>query len=635
MTRGASFARRLSAAVLRLALLASVAFWLLDRSLPGFARRRLESALSSGPVAVTLEKASFNVFRGLTLEDVKVFPKHSLAPPLASTATLQISFEPSISRPVAQWLSRVHCHSLYVAPYPELEAFADTLPSGATQTPTVKGVRFSADNASILTVPARFLSFTINADDGDAIRLHNIHIVPNDDLGFPESLSGALSYDPASNRLVTSLSGTITPDVIRDLTLSLEGDVAVEHYDAISGIQAPFSVTGEVSLSMPDTGPELTDIRLTLSGNDFLYRGVRAQSVKFGLQWLTDSRNESDSGRRLVISPLDATFAEGKFSGRLAWYPRSHATDLQAKSTLHMKPLFAVIDLPLPDCATNVAFATPPRAEVAGRVFPKGFGADHFEGRVAAARATAFRIPFDDLSADWSYDEGAAAVSVTNIAAMLAGGKVAASFSASTSGEEPFSLSINADTVRTDPLRRIFDPEAPQSDGTISLNAAIAGNLATNTLASLSGVARAHVRNAAITRIPLFAGLTDFIGRNVVGIDLLVMQSDSDVSLAATNGLATGRFTLDGNMMSLVSKGKWRLDAPGMPVEGVAQVRFFHSRSLIGRLARIVTLPVSKFMEFRVYGPIEGPKWDYIGLIDRLAEATFWPRKDATENVEQ
>jgi hypothetical protein len=113
------------------------------------------------------------------------------------------------------------------------------------------------------------------------------------------------------------------------------------------------------------------------------------------------------------------------------------------------------------------------------------------------------------------------------------------------------------------------------------------------------------------------------------------MQSDSDVTISVTNGLATvERFSIDGNMMSLVSKGKWRLDAEGMPVEGVAQVRFFHSRSLMGILARIVTLPVSKLMEFRVYGPFERPKWDYIGLIDRLAEATFWPRSDATEKKE-
>lgn len=627
---------RLAAAVLRIALIASVVFWLLDRSLPGFLRRRLESALSSGPVAVSFGNASFNIFRGLSLENVRVFPKRSLAPPLVSAASICLSFEPSLSHSPVEWLSRVHCHHLYLAPYPEWEAFADSLPDGDVNMPTASDIQFSADNASVLSVRASFIAFTINAEsDPGVIRLDGIRIVPND-LGYLESLSGKLSYEPAAGRLAATLSGTITPAVIRDLTLALEGDVAVEYYDAITGIQTPFSAIGEVVLSEPEGGPSLSDIRLTLSGNDFLYRGVPAQSVKFGLQWLTDSRNAADSGRRLVISPLDATFADGKLSGRLAWYPRSHATDLQAKSSLPLKTLSTVIDLPLPDCTTNVAFATPPRAEIAGRFFPPGFGADSLQGRIAATRVTAFRVPFDDLSADWYYDEGAATVAVTNFAATLASGKVDASFSASTEGDQPFVFSVNAADVRTDPLRRIFDPGAPQSDGTIALSASLSGNLATNTLASLSGSASTRIRKAAITRIPLFAGLTDFIARNVAGIDLLVMQSDSDATLVITNGLATiGRVTIDGNMMSLVSKGKWRLDAPDMPVEGVAQVRFFHSRSLVGRLARLVTLPVSKFMEFRVFGPVKNPKWNYIGIIDRIAEATFWPRGDATEKKEE
>ncbi|MBP5544703.1 MAG: hypothetical protein ILM98_11545 [Kiritimatiellae bacterium] len=646
-----SLLAHLAAIVFWLALLLSGALWLLDRSIPGFARHRLEEFLSSGPVAVTIDDASFNLFRGLTLEGVKAMPKRSLAPPLATAALVRISLDPSLSEPPITWLSHIHCRTLYVAPYPEWEAFIDALeviPNDATsshgkpsqnQTPKTPShplkVRFSADNASVLAVQARFLGFTFSLSNDDTVRLNNIRIVP-DDLGYLESLTGHLTYDFSNCSLSTTLSGTLTPAVIRELTLSLDGETAVEYYDAITNIQTPFTATGEVKLSYPPNGPEVSDIRLTLSGNDFLYHGVPAQSVKFGLQWLTDSRNETDTGRRLIISPLDAVFAEGKYSGRLAWYPRSHATDFQAKATLPLKPLFTVIDMPLPDFATNIVFATPPRTEVSGRVFATSeYGPDHVSGRIAAARATAYRLPFDDFAASWFYDEKSATAGVTNFTATLAGGKVTATLNASTVEEEPFSLDLSAEGVRTDPLRRLFDPAAPQSDGHISLKASIAGNLATNTLSSLSGTAEAHARNAAITRIPLFAGLTDFIARNVAGIDLLVMQSDSDVTISVTNGLATvERFSIDGNMMSLVSKGKWRLDAEGMPVEGVAQVRFFHSRSLMGILARIVTLPVSKLMEFRVYGPFERPKWDYIGLIDRLAEATFWPRSDATEKKE-
>lgn len=629
---------RLLSALVWMALLASAVFWCLDKSLPTFTRRRIEDALSGGPVAVSIGGASFNLFRGLSLKDVRVHRKGILEGPLATAGELRIAIEPAFSRPSPAWVSGIFCRDLFVAPYGDWDAFIESLESEVSLRETMEKffaadadpVRFVAEKATVMTVKCRFVEFGMAFRDG-VFALRGIDIVPNA-VGYREALKGRLSFEPDKGRLDATLSGTLTPSVIRDLTLSLDGDVAVEYYDAISNIQTPFSVVGEVSLCDNETDGDVADVRLTLSGNDFAYRGFQVQGVKMGLQWLTDSRNTGDTGRRLVISPLDATFADGKFSGRMAWYPRTHATDLQAKSALPLRQLFAVIDMPLPECATNVVLATPPHAEVSGRVFPAGLGGDCFAGRVSAARATVRGLPFDDLSFQWGYDETQSSVWVHDIAATCGGGKVSATFDVSLEGEKPFSCSVAATDVKTDPVRRLIEPDAPKSDGYGSLKAAFSGNLATNTLSSLSGKATAKIRNGAITRIPLFAGLTDFIARNVVGVDLLVMQSDSDLSMTVTNGLATiDRLTVDGNMMSLVSRGKVRFDGPEMPAEGVAQVRFFHSRSLMGYLARIVTLPVSKLMEFRVYGPIARPKWDYIGLIDRIAEATFWPRKDATE----
>ncbi len=68
-----------------------------------------------------------------------------------------------------------------------------------------------------------------------------------------------------------------------------------------------------------------------------------------------------------------------------------------------------------------------------------------------------------------------------------------------------------------------------------------------------------------------------------------------------------------------------------MPVELVAQLRLLHSQSFLSKIIHYATFPVSKLLEFRVYGPLRSPSWNYIGPIDRIAEATFWPRGDATE----
>ena len=241
-------------------------------------------------------------------------------------------------------------------------------------------------------------------------------------------------------------------------------------------------------------------------------------------------------------------------------------------------------------------------------------------------------MELENATTEWSVSEYETAA-FRDISATCYGGAVTGRVDLAfpPGGDDTIDLDLSFRDVHTDPLRVRFDPEAQPSKGRLAGRVALAGPLDSAKLNALHGAAKLSARDAAITRIPLFAGLTDFIGRNVVGVDLLVMQSDSDLSLALTNGLATvERLSIDGNMLSLVAKGKCRIDASGLPVEGVAQVRFFHSRSLAGFLARLVTLPVSKLMEFRVYGPLAKPTWDYIGLIDRLAEATFWPRGDAT-----
>ena len=154
-------------------------------------------------------------------------------------------------------------------------------------------------------------------------------------------------------------------------------------------------------------------------------------------------------------------------------------------------------------------------------------------------------------------------------------------------------------------------------------------------LDTLHGSADMVIRGGNILRVPIFAGLTDFIGRNVPGVDLLVMQSDADVNCTLTNGLVTiDNLAVSGNLFSLVASGRCRINKEGVPIDMLAQLRFFHSQSLIGKLARLVTLPVSKMMEFRVTGPISNPDWSYIGVIDRI-RSIFWTREDATKLKEE
>lgn len=635
------FFRWLAIACVFLVCAVALALWQLDRSMPSFALRRLERRLSEGAMSYRFERASLNLLKGVTLSHVRVHLKRTLGAPLVKADEMRMEWDVDQSRPVYVWAKRVFFKGLEVRPFLE---FPDN-PDGSDVDLAailrdvsidhdwlVEPRQVAVERAKIFGIACKFVSFDLAVREG-VLHLDNVRIVP-ETFGFIESLTGELDFDPARKRVHAVLAGTLTPDVIRELTLFLEGEEAVEYYDAITDLSSPLSAMGEIDCVVAEGGerPPISDLRVTLSGGGFKYRGRPVRRAKFGLQWLSDSAERGETARRLVLSPIDADFVDGTLFGKIAWYPDSHATDFLAESTLPAKSLLQVIDLPYPSCMTNMSFDLP-TANVSGRLY---FGEREHQsaigGRMSAAKAVFYGVETRDCSTHWSltgnnllsFDEITGSCHDGSVT-----GRVAVAFS---SEEESIDLSLGFNGVRTDPVRALFAPVKEPTKGKVSGHVSLAGPLDTARLGELTGDAWLEIRDAALMRVPLFAGLTDFLGRNVMGVDLLVMQSDADMTMSLTNGLMTvDRLAVSGNLLSIIASGKCRINAPETPCEGVAQVRFFHSRSLIGRLARLVTLPVSKLMEFRVHGPVENPHWDYIGIIDRIADATFRQRRDDTE----
>lgn len=619
------------------------ALWQFDRSLPPFAMRWLERRLSSGTFSYSFDHASFNLLRGVKLENARIHMKRTLAPPLLRVGELRLDWDADFDNPVYTWVRTVYARDLVVSPFDELPESSSS--GGGVDIEgmfrkiseehdwAVRSRHVVLERAKIFDMPCRFIEFDVSIRDA-VLRIENLCVAP-DAPGFMESLRGEATFDPAEGKFRTAVAGTITPDVIRGLTLVLDGDTAVEYYDAVTDLDEPLSVSGEiiwVASGDPVFDPR-QDMRATIQGADFRFRGRPVRRLKMGLQWLVDPANAGEDGKKLVISPVAAVFADGTLNGGLVWYPRTHATDLQASAALPVSSLASVIDEELPGCLTNFVFATPPRVSVRGRLFGGPFRAKSvLGGEIDAENLSVYRTELSDFHSAFSMS-GYEKLGFGGITATCQGGAVTGRVDLAFPPDDAdsFDASLSLVNCGSDYFRQRLGLVGAPSKGLVSADVNLSGALDMDKLGTFNGDATVKVRDAALLRIPLFAGLTDFLGRNIMGVDLLLMQSDSDLRATITNGLVTiDRFTLDGNLLSLVAKGKCRLDAEGCPIEGVAQVRFFHSRSLIGKLARLVTLPVSKFMEFRVYGPISGPSWNYIGILDRIAEATFWPRDDAT-----
>ena len=617
-----------------MAALAAI-LWQLDRELPRFAHVRLERALSQGRFSFHFEHVSVNLLRGVTIRNVRVHIRHTIGPPLITIDKLHLDGRYYLDRPVYTWVKSVEADGFVCRPFselPEIEHsfnFAEFLRLCTVENDWLsEPVRLTIRNADIFTVKCDRVDAQVRAEKNQVI-VDPLQVQIRS-RGFDESLSGWVKFHPAPWDIQARLHGTLTPEVVEGLISFLGGETANIIARRTDNYTAPLQVSGEIIWKFAADGisPATQDFRAAASGGGLTYRGVPLRDLRFGVQWYSAPR-DGGRERRLSVAPVEFGFEDGSATLSLAWYPSSHATDVKAEASAPPEELAQVIWGRVPSVLTNFTFQSTPQITARGRLMPDGFAEKTaISGSASIAAAAARGVPLEDVAFDFGL-HGDDILDFTNITARVFDGALGGHVRVANYYDDPcLDLDLAVTGANCLKVRRHILGSDLEGDGTLKCHVGLRGPVERR--GELTGEAGLEIRGGNLLRVPLFAGLTDFIGRNVPGIDLLLMQSDADVSCTLTNGLATiDRVAVSGNLFSMVANGRCRINKEGMPIDMLAQLRFFHSQSLIGKLARLVTLPVSKMMEFRVTGPIGDPEWSYIGIIDRI-KSIFWAREDAT-----
>lgn len=644
--RKIAYVMRVIALVLVSAVVAVL--WQLNRGLPKSVCRWLERKLSRGIVTTRFDDASFNLLDGIRIKNAQMFIKHRLGPPLLQVDEIWLDGKIFLDRPPATWIREITMVGLVCQPefdFPETESGSDSLDLASylrhlsvENDWTDEPVRFLLRDSTVFTVSFRELEFDATIE-GARVIASPLRLTI-DSLGFEEELKGNVEYDASKFAFSGHLAGTLTPEVVRELTLLLDGETAVEYYDYLGNYSAPLKVDASVLWLMEtDDRPISTqEMRVTVKGDDFTFNGLPVRHVDFGLHWEKAPTDEGKVRKKVTFDPLHCTLDEGEASLRAVWYPRKHKMDFIAHANLYPSSFLTLLDMEHPAFLTNVTFATPLDVKANGTI---GMGPNREQMRVLVdvddVACTAYGTPIENFRTTGSLTgRDYLRISLPNFSATCYDGRIkgATVLSFSPTNDAPaFTLSMRMEDINCGKARnRAGINKEGDSKGRISGDFHLSGLADENCLDSLSGMAKFKIRGGLLLRFPLFAGLTDFLGRNIPGVDFLLMQSDADIGVSAEEGLAEiEHLSVEGNVFSLAAKGRCRYNRPDLPVEMVAQLRFFKQRTLIGRLARLMMLPASKFLEFRVSGPVENASWNYIGLVDRIPDWTFWPEKDATD----
>jgi hypothetical protein len=607
-----------------------------ERDLPPFLSRRLSDALCKGPVCVQFDRAAFSLRNGLTLHRVRVHRKRRLGPAEITAGELRVSGTYCRGRPPLEWIDAVYARDVSIARLPGR--------SGAPPAPSARpapSAEAAGPFASLLPKPIELV-----VDGLDVVGTRASHIegraVPTTDGGlrieglrarwpgpaWTEQAEGDLTLG-TGGAFGLRLDGRVTPATLLPLFDALGARGVSEVCRRFDAFEEPLAVRCDIS-SLGSA--EALNVRVRLSGASFRYQGVAVRRAQASI----DSISHGPEAR-VTIAPLLCERSDGRLDASLLYDHARQTLDLQLASRMPATPLYGLMGLRPTGLLARVSFEGAPDVALSGRVaFARSDLPTDLAGRVRADAAAIYVLGFDGVDASFALRGGDC--DLPRIRASCLGGTVTGSlaFAEHTAGAtnvSSFRSELDVDGVAFGDFCLRFG-RTNDIGGKLNGRLQASGTCDANWLRSLAARGHASIRGGTIARVPLFAGLTEYLARHVPGIETIVAQTDARMPFTLTNGvLRSDRLMIEGGVFSLRAEGRYRL---GGDLDFTAQARLFKQQTLAGRVARVITFPFSKLMEFRVTGPIHAPRWEYVGLIDRILDATgFGDEPDETEEVKQ
>jgi hypothetical protein len=139
---------------------------------------------------------------------------------------------------------------------------------------------------------------------------------------------------------------------------------------------------------------EKARVEATLRGDRLQRGGYEMTDLSAAAEW---------NNQQLNVGHCEWSDWMGSFAGRANWNVEGSNASFQVRSSLDLKAFLDAFGLREP--LASIDFQAPPAVEVSGAV---NFGSDRFRpniiGRVAFGRFTYKKVPFSDLTADFSWD---------------------------------------------------------------------------------------------------------------------------------------------------------------------------------------------------------------------------------------
>jgi len=618
---------------LLLAGLAIVMLYVLEHGLPRSAVNQIAGRLSSDEVIVDIGRINFSLKTGLHLSDIKAYPRRlagesfgtvedviirfSLAPGLSHTRRLQSVTLKNVDSP--------HHPRRILRKLAAMDPHKKKKDEPRKKIPVLAPFTLTVENSHIVGFKVRRASAAVTLND-PVISFDNV------ELQWPDTaremqLAGRVYLYLDSEKLDGFASGEAFPENVTGFLKELGVRTVLRELDHFSAIAEPVKVECGFKVDL-DSSDFAIDIDLHLDA--CAYRGVPLKYAQGNIKaYGTNDIVWAD------IQGLETESSAGKLAGTLYYDETDLSLKVNALSTMPHRDVTTIIDILTHGELNPVVSRIPPVVTALGTVAvaTNALARHDLTGTARLGEASVFGLNVTEASCDYAV-LGEQAFLKDVKATTPSGGTVTGSALFSISQERGISPAIIAQTsflkVDLSDLVRIFSMTNARA-GECSGNLELSGVMGTNQLHTLNGHGDFRIENGRIHQLKLFAGLTDYMSRNIPGISSLVDQSECSLKFSIKDGLlTTENFDIEGDVFNINGKGTY--DLPKDRIDLTVHVALFRRKSIAGRITRFVTFPFKKLLlEFKVYGSSDDPQWAYVTILEKIMDQISTETEEKTE----
>ncbi len=571
----------------------AVALQVASRGIPRRWVALAEDALSTDAVRIQIQDLSFSVRRGLRIGRLRMTPRRPGAEPMLQLDQASVGLRWQWGQPLIRWIAEVDVQRFDLAALPE-PGGEDPAAIPAFGPIAVRCADLRVFGTALRDVSADVLS------TGAQIEIERIRCDFSPPRHPIELVVGEFSFGLTDGAVRGAVSGNLNPVRLIPLLRHLGLADVVRIIDRFAFPGGP--ATARLRL---DHSPAEQRRRLeaSLTASALLYNGVPLMSAQ-----TTVAAEGVDRWETVRVEQLSVERPEGGARAALNFDLVRSANDFAATSTLDPKHLFTLIGLVREDELADWRFGAPAEIIAEGTYGRAGSEIETEISGMARMPTLHFRrVRLDDVQADFRIQPGR--YFLPRASASMYGGEIEANglILDVGGGDLLFSVFTRLQRARFGPLLSAFTERPPEDFGRFDLTLQLNGNLARDLARSLHGEGRARIRESMLYRMPLFVGFTDFMARNVPGVDFLISQNDLSAEFAIRdNGLSFSKLDIEGNLFSVSGVGDyWFTDHLDIGV----RVNLLRQRTLLGRALRIALFPVSKLFELELRGPLQSPQW--------------------------